>query len=677
MPTQDLERIRDVKQRAEGRLLGIPGVTGVGLGAKYVGGVHTGKPAIIVMVERKKLPADVRPEELIPPEIEGVATDVLESGVPRQLCDAGRERPLLGGIKVTAGGNLGGAGTLGFIAHTNEPVPRLVAVTNHHVVADLPFAQHTNLIVNHSIVGLPTSGFTISGSNTPGSLIALWFYLTQGETEFPTHWAFYPTKHGDTLTTIAEGVRDTVNSLATGITAKANFVTGSVEIVSPPGRGLRWDVTVYGPHPSYPDIDLSGDVETNEITLAGKASNGYGVYVNWNAGGLEPTRGTLARVRKGMELEQIASDIATRINAQGHPGILASAVGKKVRIAGAQHVECTVSSDLGVGQPNSTAASECCACCRDRIGSVYDSRVDVDAALIALSPGVQYHPDIAELGVIKGTRTITFADLLQQIPVVWKRGAKTGKTMGVIRSVETSSHLIAFGATGTPLEWRLFKRRFKDAISILSDGPFSDHGDSGSAIIDDNHMVVGLLFGGDGEFSLATAIGPIEKAFNLSVEFGVGTQAGEVRTVPEIPGDAMVAASRSIFIDRLGEMEQQIAASDLGRELIAAGRRHAVEVVTLVNHNRRVGTVWRRSGGAELLSRLLALFQNDELPARLPQEVDGHPTTDTLRAMQTILLRFGSDELKRDLHKFGARIIELTKLDYPGFLAVLGAERAA
>ena len=70
----DLDRVTRAKEAAEARLLGIPGVTGVGVGYKVTGGVRTETPAIIVFVQVKR----DDPEEPIPPEIDGVATDVQE-----------------------------------------------------------------------------------------------------------------------------------------------------------------------------------------------------------------------------------------------------------------------------------------------------------------------------------------------------------------------------------------------------------------------------------------------------------------------------------------------------------------------------------------------------------------------------------------------------------------------
>lgn len=71
----ELERVTRVKSQVEDELLRIPGVTGVDVGPKIVGGRETDTLAIRVYVQRK---ADVPAEQMIPKEIHGVPTDVIE-----------------------------------------------------------------------------------------------------------------------------------------------------------------------------------------------------------------------------------------------------------------------------------------------------------------------------------------------------------------------------------------------------------------------------------------------------------------------------------------------------------------------------------------------------------------------------------------------------------------------
>lgn len=74
------EKIKQVKDQYTDDLMKKANVIGVGIGLVHRGGVRTNELAIIVMV-RKKLPhKKLKPEDLIPREIEGVPVDVQAVG---------------------------------------------------------------------------------------------------------------------------------------------------------------------------------------------------------------------------------------------------------------------------------------------------------------------------------------------------------------------------------------------------------------------------------------------------------------------------------------------------------------------------------------------------------------------------------------------------------------------
>lgn len=71
MSANDIERVR---ARHESRLLALPNVTSVGIGER------DGRPTILVMVTHKVPSAALNPEEVIPGQLEGYGTMVVESG---------------------------------------------------------------------------------------------------------------------------------------------------------------------------------------------------------------------------------------------------------------------------------------------------------------------------------------------------------------------------------------------------------------------------------------------------------------------------------------------------------------------------------------------------------------------------------------------------------------------
>lgn len=136
-----------IKEGVEAELLKRPGVTGVEVGYKYVGGKRTDEIAIRVLVEEKK--KDVPKAQKVPDAFEGVATDVIQRKYelyPAQnrkkvedaqlQLDAGRYRPLEGGMGMGPCRVVGGyvyVGTLGAIVKDNATGNPL-CLSNFHVM---------------------------------------------------------------------------------------------------------------------------------------------------------------------------------------------------------------------------------------------------------------------------------------------------------------------------------------------------------------------------------------------------------------------------------------------------------------------------------------------------------------------------------------------------------------
>ena len=70
--------IRRIKQEIEAALLALPGVTGVDIGHKTIGGEKTSELAIRVYVAEKKAPEEIPASERVPETIEDIPTDVIE-----------------------------------------------------------------------------------------------------------------------------------------------------------------------------------------------------------------------------------------------------------------------------------------------------------------------------------------------------------------------------------------------------------------------------------------------------------------------------------------------------------------------------------------------------------------------------------------------------------------------
>jgi hypothetical protein len=123
-----------MKSQYSTHILGMPNVVGVGVGYKESSGKRLDELCITVLV-RRKLPIEALPSSaLIPHELEGVRTDVVEVGELRALqARTDRWRPVPGGVSI--GHYLITAGTLGCMVRDRSSNERLI-LSNNHVLAN-------------------------------------------------------------------------------------------------------------------------------------------------------------------------------------------------------------------------------------------------------------------------------------------------------------------------------------------------------------------------------------------------------------------------------------------------------------------------------------------------------------------------------------------------------------
>ncbi len=109
-----------------------------------------------------------------------------------------------------------------------------------------------------------------------------------------------------------------------------------------------------------------------------------------------------------------------------------------------------------------------------------------DAALAALRDGIEYDPvTLTGLGKLTG--------LAEDLPDVNLLVAKVGRTTGLTRGRITAIEL-----DRVRVDFDVGTLRFDGQIEVegVDDDPFSDGGDSGSLVVDEDKRAVGLLFAG-------------------------------------------------------------------------------------------------------------------------------------------------------------------------------------
>ena len=608
-----------------------------------------------------------------------------------------------GGIQIQRGANTT-YGTLGCLATTaptpEDPQGKVVGLTNVHVVCP-PVAGETNL--QSKVVDLTSVVFSIDDDDddddgddetvTPGTLVLLEIHDVPEPFDL-LYSAFYTAAASDTPEKIAQGLVNEVSDAPKGVTVSVSPDDASTIVLQGPAT---LDCDVFGPPPD-PDSTVGlyaivnkGDATTNGIIFSGKVSTeNYGIFLKITPGGTGYTFGSFTNPKKGATMEDVAQAVLTAIHGDpanpnpllGNVGV--TSAGPTITVTNAQTVDCTVVKDIQVGQPDNYFGSTCSHCCSHRIGRVVDAQIHSDVALIQLDPGLNYK---LEIEGIPGAIQASTSQLLPMLSVE-KRGRSTGLTKGTVSYVEVTVERVGEGSFN-----RLAEHAFM--IDSASDDPFSLPGDSGSAVISSaDNSLVGLLFGHVGETTtgIASEIGPLLDAFpgyKLAFSPASGVDVDTVQVVPKpavafqaldddaaqavtIPEAAPFGFAATRFAKRLDEAENEIRATPQGREYVEVVRRHLQEGFTLVNKNRRVATVWRRSGGPEILDALARMiqFRNERLPA----EINGKPLAECLSRIQRIVTRYASPAFLGDLNQYAPKLKDFAHMTYLELLAAFRSE---
>ena len=133
----DLNTVRNVLRNSRKQLLGKGNVVAAGVGYKVTGGKKTDTLSIVCSVTKKVVGSQVPGADLVPATLDGMPTDVIETGIIRALqSPTERHRPAPGGVSI--GHRDITAGTLGCLVKKDG---RAVILSNNHVLANSNEAQ--------------------------------------------------------------------------------------------------------------------------------------------------------------------------------------------------------------------------------------------------------------------------------------------------------------------------------------------------------------------------------------------------------------------------------------------------------------------------------------------------------------------------------------------------------
>lgn len=156
-----IERAAQAKEAHKRLILEKPNVVGVGVGFKQAGQLLTNELSVVALVRRKVPRAGLNPLDLVPEQVDGVATDVVEVGELRPMQSrSSRLRPAPGGVSISHFQVT--AGTLGCVVRDRRSGKRLI-LSNNHVLANSNLASPGDAILQPG---------SIDGGREPGDVIA-------------------------------------------------------------------------------------------------------------------------------------------------------------------------------------------------------------------------------------------------------------------------------------------------------------------------------------------------------------------------------------------------------------------------------------------------------------------------------------------------------------------------
>jgi hypothetical protein len=266
--------------------------------------------------------------------------------------------------------------------------------------------------------------------------------------------------------------------------------------------------------------------------------------------------------------------------------------------------------------------------------------------------GVSYKNELREINV--GGNKLEGVARAVDGETVYKSGRSTGGTQGTIADpLGSAMH-------GTPPV--LVNNVILISPANPPDPKFSDHGDSGAAVINAQRKIVGLVFGGEdgvpNPTSVACHIAPVLDLLKITPistanpPVGPAGQARSSRlaTVVGSPGADAVE-------DHTVELQGRLRGTEAGRRLYDAFLLHRSEVVGLVNRHRPVTIAWHRGKGPTYFAHVA---ENARHPGhRIPFEVEGVSRTDLLERMAQALLEAGSAPLRAAVERHRDEVLAL------------------
>jgi hypothetical protein len=320
------------------------------------------------------------------------------------------------------------------------------------------------------------------------------------------------------------------------------------------------------------------------------------------------------------------------------------------------------------------------------------ARIDIDSRCCGsrcTKDTTHYGETIVDLA-LNGADTITdVRSVIQDISIlqkkVFKVGRTTGKTQGKVVGTATTVNTHDPTRPGNPavtvhnnIEIIFDPTSTGNGLNCKNHGWFSDEGDSGSIVVDEQSRVIGLLSQGpqpgdpNGSSSTACHILPILDNLGLCIPTTTGTSHGSTKatdgsglTPAVVPGTSSIPDGQIVFTDSAAAgpfgMPAPVPVSDeeerhmrtllerlrktrRGRGLHDLFGQVRREAGYLVRKHKLVKVAWNRNKGPAFMAHVLDHIKGNA--DRVPREVGGVSVVTLLTRMAEVLTAYGSNPLR-------------------------------
>lgn len=284
-----------------------------------------------------------------------------------------------------------------------------------------------------------------------------------------------------------------------------------------------------------------------------------------------------------------------------------------------------------IGQPSLSSGT---------VGKVHGGKewgTEVDIALASLAEGVACTNEVLVIGTLTGFGDAYVGQYVQ------KYGRTTEHTEGQITNVNI------WVDSDPPIVVYLGLEIKQGYPEINPTGKFSDHGDSGSVIVNADNKVVGLLWGGNSAVPKTTFANDQRRLRQVEGEF----------TIP-VP---TTYQTQHLFSDsqRLAQYGEQLKRTEHGKAIWEAFAQHIPEGTDLINKQRECMVAWQRYKGCAFVSLTKDSDPKAQAPYPLARAIDGVALEDMITKIMEVFKKNGSQSLKDAIAKHGDELLSYVR----------------